>query len=149
MNNTIQRDTCRRGHARTEENTYNIPSGSYHCIPCRKENYARWREKHLAEERARDRIRNSERMKQEDYREYMKERKEVYRKRHPIRTRARRLLQQAVSKGKIVKPKNCERCTDRTKLHGHHYDYLRAFDVLWVCTPCHEWLHHTKIKEVV
>lgn len=77
---------------------------------------------------------------------------EKYKKLSPHKTKARRDLTRAVFEGKIIKPSNCEKCDKPVKkeqLHGHHYDYNRSFDVLWLCSPCHQRLHWTKVGDVL
>lgn len=56
--------------------------------------------------------------------------------------RARRILQRAVMKGHVIKPKKCENCGVVTELHGHHSDYTRPLDVIWLCKGCHSKKHH-------
>jgi hypothetical protein len=57
------------------------------------------------------------------------------------RQRARVLLHNAIARGKIVKPKECETCGEETKLDGHHPDYAKPLDVMWLCRRCH-MKHH-------
>jgi hypothetical protein len=56
---------------------------------------------------------------------------------------ARQALRNAVAKGRIIKPTICDGCgTCALKpLHGHHADYDRPLDVLWLCTHCHGRMH--------
>lgn len=56
----------------------------------------------------------------------------------------------AVKSGRLIKPKNCERCgkvTTSRSLHAHHCDYNKPLDVMWLCASCHdEWhAHHRAI----
>lgn len=54
--------------------------------------------------------------------------------------KARRKVIEAVSCGKLIKPQHCENCgtrTEKEKLHGHHEDYNKALDVIWLCPKCH------------
>jgi hypothetical protein len=47
----------------------------------------------------------------------------------PTQERARRLLRDAVRRGRIIKPSSCERCgnaVERRLLHGHHRDLQQA-----------------------
>lgn len=59
----------------------------------------------------------------------------------PEKLAAKKILRSAVRYGKIVKPAACEECmaavTDPHRLHGHHHDYSKPLDVVWVCQPCH------------
>lgn len=49
-----------------------------------------------------------------------------------------------IKKGKIIKPTKCEVCGNSTYLHGHHEDYSKKFELLWVCVPCHKKIHFLK-----
>ena len=60
---------------------------------------------------------------------------------HTVRGIARKKLRNAVSNGKIIKPLLCQDCCKQTLLHGHHVDYSRPFDVLWLCPLCHSNRH--------
>lgn len=55
--------------------------------------------------------------------------------------RARGQVDDLVRRGKIVKPRHCERCGTQTKLQAHHTDYNRPLDVQWLCQGCHSWTH--------
>lgn len=58
-----------------------------------------------------------------------------------IKMLARRILQLAVYTGMVEKPEMCSQCgkhVDKNKLHGHHTDYLRPVDVVWLCNDCHK-----------
>ena len=58
---------------------------------------------------------------------------------------ARNLINNSVRDGKIFPKVNCERCGISTKTHGHHEDYNRPLDVIWLCTECHG-ICHKEIK---
>ena len=70
--------------------------------------------------------------------------------------RANNLLEQAIEDGKISNPRQCEQCGDtrrfadgRTAIQGHHTDYNRPLDVMWLCQKCHHEWHkqHKPIKK--
>lgn len=66
--------------------------------------------------------------------------KESYYYRHPSRSSARYSVSNALRDGKLFKPSNCESCNNATALQGHHCDYNKPLDVMWLCEPCHkEW----------
>jgi hypothetical protein len=54
---------------------------------------------------------------------------------------ARGLVRQAVRDGTIKKPHTCEKCGLARLLHGHHEDYSKPLDVLWLCASCHAKEH--------
>jgi len=47
----------------------------------------------------------------------------------------------AVKTGKLIKPLYCEKCGENKPLQGHHHDYSKPLDVLWVCLTCHCQIH--------
>lgn len=56
--------------------------------------------------------------------------------------RARNKLNKAVQSGKITKPTKCSLCGTRAEVEGHHEDYNKPLDVVWLCKECHENTHH-------
>ena len=58
--------------------------------------------------------------------------------------RAREKLRHYVASGKIIKPTICTKCGKMTILHGHHFDYSKPLEVIWLCPLCHEALHHNR-----
>jgi hypothetical protein len=50
---------------------------------------------------------------------------------------ARRKLQYAVRRGRLVRPDNCARCGGHGPIEAHHADYSRPLDVEWLCRACH------------
>ena len=58
---------------------------------------------------------------------------------------ARRAVQQAVRKGTLTKPVTCPQCGWITQhayqMHGHHLDYERPLEVMWLCERCHNSEH--------
>jgi hypothetical protein len=59
---------------------------------------------------------------------------------------ARRAVVAAVRYGRIIKPACCQDCgtpKHPQRLHGHHEDYTKALDVVWLCAKCHGVRHRT------
>lgn len=54
-----------------------------------------------------------------------------------VKGKARLAVQYAVKVGKIERPDRCEDCGRDRPLQGHHEDYDRPLDVVWLCRPCH------------
>lgn len=71
-------------------------------------------------------------------------RTKFYRKHNPLKYAAHTLLANAVRSGKIKKPKKCSKCNRKTMIHGHHKDYYKPLEVIWVCQVCHKQLHKEK-----
>lgn len=66
-----------------------------------------------------------------------------------FRGAARRKLRNAVSNGHITKPKSCQKCkaiVPKNRIHGHHTDYSKPLDVIWLCSVCHSF-EHTLLRE--
>ena len=66
---------------------------------------------------------------------------EAWRKRNPDSCQAHNLVNNAVRDGRLYKPNQCESCSTETALHGHHCDYNKPLDVMWLCDPCHKQWH--------
>lgn len=64
-------------------------------------------------------------------------------KRYPEKEYARRLLGEAVRRGKVVK-KECCVCGEINS-QGHHDDYFKPLDVIWLCAIHHKD-RHRKLK---
>jgi len=49
---------------------------------------------------------------------------------------------------KFKKPKNCSICNKtKCRIVGHHDDYNKPLDIIWLCDSCHQKLH-VKLREV-
>jgi hypothetical protein len=59
-----------------------------------------------------------------------------------VKRRAHIKVGNAVKAGTLQKPDACQVCgaTGR-RIHGHHQDYSKPLDVVWVCPPCHREFH--------
>ena len=69
-------------------------------------------------------------------------------KKHPERARAKEALRYAVKTGKIKRGVECSRCGDSNKrIIGHHEDYSRKLDVIWLCDLCHQKLHRANRRK--
>jgi hypothetical protein len=55
----------------------------------------------------------------------------------PLKAQARMVLGNAIQNGKIVRPDRCEVCGKECTPHGHHADYSKSLEVVWVCSECH------------
>ncbi len=65
-----------------------------------------------------------------------------YRKEHPLEERARRTKQYEIKSGKCERPEKCSLCNKIGKICGHHSDYSKPLDVVWLCGSCHRKLHY-------
>lgn len=69
--------------------------------------------------------------------------------RHPTHRTARQQLNAAVSRGRLTKPADCEDCGrafPSRLIHGHHEDYARPLDVVWLCATCHGQRHRLEAR---
>lgn len=56
--------------------------------------------------------------------------------------KARLILAEAVRNKKIFKPSICSKCNaTNERIQGHHHDYEKPLEVMWVCGPCHGKIH--------
>ena len=63
-------------------------------------------------------------------------------KRHPEHFRARYAFTNALRAGKLTKPDACSKCGKAGRIHGHHPDYSKPLEVVWLCHSCHIGEHH-------
>jgi hypothetical protein len=60
---------------------------------------------------------------------------------HPDRCRARWTLNNAISRGEIVR-QPCSVCGSIHMIHGHHPDHSKPLGVIWLCRKHHAELHN-------
>lgn len=46
-------------------------------------------------------------------------------------------VSRAVKDGTLIRKLNCEECGKECKTEGHHEDYNKPLDVIWLCRRCH------------
>ncbi len=119
------------------------------CIECVKRRITAWRGDNLERVRAYDRLRgrteerkaiNRERGKKRS-REYAHLKKE-WQKRNSHKRQAHIKVGSALRVGTLKKPKRCFDCKKRCeRLHGHHDDYSKPLEVIWLCVSCHAKRH--------
>lgn len=59
---------------------------------------------------------------------------------NPLKRKTQIIFANAVKSGKIKREK-CKFCKNE-KTHGHHYDYSKPMDVIWLCRSCHAKFHY-------
>ena len=47
----------------------------------------------------------------------------------------------AIQTGKLIRPKTCSKCGMEGKVDGHHPDYTKRLEVIWLCRCCHMYAH--------
>ena len=62
---------------------------------------------------------------------------ERYYNKYPEKKAAKDALRMAVRYKKIDKPDYCSKCGEKSIIHGHHENYSKPLDVIWLCHLCH------------
>lgn len=110
------------------------------CKECAKKDATEHRNKNIDRIRKYDRQRGKLPHRIKKSAEYTRK----YRKIYPLKYAAQILLNNSIRDGKVKKPKNCSICNRKTKIYGHHNDYYKPLDVIWVCQICHKKIHRMK-----
>ena len=66
--------------------------------------------------------------------------KTKYIEENPIKRAAHILVGNAVRDGRLIKG-DCESCGTNKDIHGHHCDYAKPLEVMWLCAQCHRDWH--------
>lgn len=108
-----------------------------------------WRQNHpekVLEYREKYKDRQKALAKTPKYRAIFKKSREKYNEANPEKHQAHIILNNAMSSGKIVR-KPCEIC-GCSKSEGHHEDYSKPLEVVWLCRKCHK-NHHKERRQNV
>lgn len=65
----------------------------------------------------------------------------MYRLKYPNKYRAHSKVNNLIRYGRITKPDQCEECGSSFNIVGHHCDYNKPLEVLWLCQACHKQWH--------
>lgn len=65
----------------------------------------------------------------------------AWRDRNPAIYSAHIAVNNAIRDGKLYKPGSCDECDIECSPHGHHCDYNKPLDVMWLCDTCHKQWH--------
>ena len=81
-----------------------------------------------------------------DYIECIKD----WRQKNPEKSKTAMKLAYYVRRGYIIKPKTCSICKRETRILGHHEDYSKPYEVVWLCYSCHKLKHNhlTKLNQM-
>ena len=107
------------------------------CKDCTKSDALNHRKGNLDKIRAYDRERGKLEHRKKSRTEYTKRR----RKTHPLSYKAHSLVYNAIRNGKLVRPETCSCCGTKKRILGHHHDYNKPLEVVWLCQICHKQLH--------
>ena len=105
------------------------------CKTCNKQDVTDNRNKNIERIREYDRERgkNAERLKTSA------EISKAWRAQDKRRSAAHNAVARAIKSGLLVR-KRCLRCNE-PKTVGHHEDYDKPLEVMWLCQPCHKQRH--------
>ena len=101
-----------------------------------------WYEKNLEKSREMSLEATKKYLNTEHGRKKANERTSKWEKENPEKRRIHDRTMYAVETGKIIRPDECSKCLKKCKPHAHHEDYSKPYDVIWLCSRCHFYLHH-------
>lgn len=85
-------------------------------------------------------------------RSYRKRNKEIFNKsnnkhhkKYPERRLANLLVYSEIQKGNLLKPNKCSNCKLEKQVEGHHNDYKKPLEVIWLCHSCHMSIYHNRM----
>jgi hypothetical protein len=105
-----------------------------------KERYRTYHSKHI--ERFRKHYEDNKETVRERQRNTSKRLWKIWYEKNKEKHTARAKLRYAVGTGKLQRPTKCTRCPSTEKIQGHHPDYTKPLEVIWLCHKCHEYEHH-------
>lgn len=73
----------------------------------------------------------------EKHRDRLSEYQRIWYQNNKEKRRANVILNRAVKAGEIMRPNICSQCKTSCKPDGHHIDYTKPLDVIWICRKCH------------
>lgn len=74
--------------------------------------------------------------------------KKNYNMKYPEKVIAVNSVHYALKIGKLIRPTTCSQCLIECKPEGHHPDYNKPLEVIWLCKKCHI-TEHKKCKAVL
>jgi hypothetical protein len=74
--------------------------------------------------------------------EKIKAKRRRWRDKNKEKVKCHNLLNRAVQCGRVIRPSKCELCGNEGKIHGHHEDYSKPYEVKWLCVKCHIRMPH-------
>ena len=70
-----------------------------------------------------------------------------YKYKYPHKKRAHLYVELAIEYGHLTRPNNCSKCKIECKPQGHHPDYSKPLEVIWLCPKCHSFEHRINYAE--
>lgn len=66
--------------------------------------------------------------------------KRKWTEKNPVKRAATYIVNNAIRDGRLRKPAHCSKCKKAGRIEGHHPDYAKPLEVIWLCSGCHtEW----------
>lgn len=106
------------------------------CKACTRNDATNHRNNNLDRCRAYDRSRNGE-----PQRVALFIAKSKRKNKDPQYMSAHNAVTRAVKSGTLVRPSVCSRCPATERIQGHHDDYSKPLEVMWLCPICHAARH--------
>lgn len=72
----------------------------------------------------------------------------TYKNRYQHKVYAVNKLNNSIQSGLIKRPEKCSRCISTVNIQGHHPDYNKPLEVIWLCVLCHN-SEHKKIRSLM
>lgn len=111
------------------------------CVECIKE-----QDRNPAKKEKNRKWKQENRDRQKEYNQKYKKRIHQAEEGHDAEIRRRynaaKYLFRAIEAGEVVKPDICSNCEQTGDIQGHHWDYDRPLDVVWLCRQCHADIHN-------
>jgi hypothetical protein len=85
---------------------------------------------------------NAERVKELNLRHNSRSKESLY----PEQTKAKRAVREAIKSGWLIR-QPCAVCGCADRIEGHHPDYSKPLEVIWLCSPCHR-AEHRRLKAI-
>jgi hypothetical protein len=61
---------------------------------------------------------------------------------------AYKIYKQALRNNSLIRAETCENCLEKGNIEGHHTDYNKPLEVVWLCQSCHDKIHlHSKFSD--
>ena len=130
---------CIHGHLLVKSNIYIYSNGTAHCKECKLISVKKYKEKHKESymEKARKyQIKHSKEHKRNG-KNLIYVAKWV--KKNPEKQKAHKIIARVIKAGRIKK-QPCQVCGN-IKVDGHHPDYSKPLEVMWLCHSHHMELH--------
>lgn len=60
---------------------------------------------------------------------------------NPEKVVAQNALKVQIRNGSIIRPELCSACGNTGVMAGHHKDYTKPLEIIWLCRSCHKRVH--------